>query len=105
MTPLAANVDGASWLTDRAITRGIALLHELQHTPLLLVQQPHQPAQFPHLGPVSAMHRVGLHDALQTLWRPWASAGTTMHTAPPRGHRWLAIQGLASSVSVQESRQ
>src|SRR4029077_13595917 len=69
------------------VSCGASLLHQLQPRPLLLVQQPHQPAQLPHLGPVSAMHRAGLHDALQALRRPWASTGAAMVVTPAVAHR------------------
>ena len=36
------------------------LLHQLQNAPLLFIQSPHQPAQFPHLSAIGTMHRAGL---------------------------------------------
>ena len=52
-----------------SITVTDQLLHKLQHTPLFLVQSPHQPAQLPHLGAVGTMHRAGFRDALPPLRR------------------------------------
>jgi hypothetical protein len=65
-----ATVCGSQMVADRRVysrtiarhsclsDRGYQLLHQLQHAPLFLAQFSHQPAQFPHLSSVSAMHRA-----------------------------------------------
>jgi hypothetical protein len=75
---------------------GGQLLRLLQHTPLLLVQRPHQPAQLPHLGAINAMHCAGLHDALEPLRGPRAGAGAAVHPADildAAHRRWLRVWG------------
>jgi len=67
------------------------LLHQHQHAPLLVAQSPHQPAQLPHLCTVGAMHRAGLHDALQPLQRARATFWLPMLPG-----LWLARREMAS---------
>jgi hypothetical protein len=39
------------------------------------------------------MHRSGLRDALEPLWRPWAGAGAAVHSTPAVRHRWAPCRG------------
>jgi integrase len=90
-TPAFRGVSSASRLSPHGAARSdcaCQLLHQLQYTPLLLVQGTHQPAQFPHLGSIGAMQRAGLHDAPEPLGGPWAGAGATVHPTSPVRHRW-----------------
>jgi hypothetical protein len=72
--------------TSPAPTSAPAYFTSSQHPPLFLVQQPHQPAQLPHLRTIGAMHCAGLHDPLEPLWRPRARAGATVHPASAVRH-------------------
>jgi len=54
-----------------------AVLHQLQHAPLLLAQGAHQPPQLPHLGTVGTCTVPGPHDAAG-LGRRWAAASAVL---------------------------